>query len=236
MDLVEIGHRAVLFGDVADFLDRRDVAIHRIDRFEGDDLRHVAAIFRQQPVEILRIIVLPDALLGPGVADALDHRGMVAFVGEDDAARDVRSERAERGPVGDIAGGEQQRRLLAVQVGKLALKHDVVVVGAGDVAGAAGAGAAAVERLVHGGKHGRVLAHAEIIVGAPHGHLAGAVPGVADGAREIALLALQLGKHPVASFANEGRRAFRQRGPRNPCLSAPAKATLAAFLAAFYRN
>ena len=52
-------------------------------------------------------------------------------------------ERAEGGPVGDVAGGEEQRRRLAVQVGELALQQHVVVGGAGDVAGAAGAGAAA---------------------------------------------------------------------------------------------
>ena len=99
-----------------------------------------------------------------------------------------------------------------MQVGKLALQHDVIVVGAGDVAGAAGAGAAAVERLVHGGKHGRMLAHAEIVVGAPDGDLAGAVPGVADGARKIALLALQLGEHPVASFLVKAGELFGEEG------------------------
>ena len=39
MHLVEIGHRAVLVGDVADFADRRDIAVHRIDALEGDQLR-----------------------------------------------------------------------------------------------------------------------------------------------------------------------------------------------------
>jgi len=53
---------------------------------------------------------------------------------------------------------------------------------------------------MHGGEHQGMLAHAEIIVRAPYGNLAGAVLGVADGAREIALLALKLGENPVASF------------------------------------
>ena len=85
----------------------------------------------------------------------------------------LRAERRQRRPVRDVAGGEQQRRFLAVQVGELALEQHVVVVGAGDVARAAGAGAAAVERLVHGRDHLRMLAHAEIVVRAPDGDLAG---------------------------------------------------------------
>ena len=39
MDLVEIGHRAVRFGDVAELGDRRDVAVHRVDGLEGHQLR-----------------------------------------------------------------------------------------------------------------------------------------------------------------------------------------------------
>ena len=73
----------------------------------------------------------------------------------------------QRRLVGHIAGGEQQRRFLAVQVGQLALQLDVIVGGAGDVARAAGAGAGLVDGLVHGVEHDRVLALAEIVVGAP---------------------------------------------------------------------
>src|SRR5215831_17909681 len=36
--LVEIGHRAVAIGDVAQLADRGDVAVHRIDRLEADEL------------------------------------------------------------------------------------------------------------------------------------------------------------------------------------------------------
>ena len=70
-------------------------------------------------------------------------------VREDDRAGQPGAERAERRPVRDVAGGEEQRGLLAVQVGEFALEQHVLVGGAGDVAGAAGAGAAAVDRIVH---------------------------------------------------------------------------------------
>ena len=39
VDLVEMGHRAVLLGEIGDLADRGDVAIHRIDQLEGDQLR-----------------------------------------------------------------------------------------------------------------------------------------------------------------------------------------------------
>jgi hypothetical protein len=38
MHLIEIGHRAEVVGDGAEFADRGDVAIHRIDRLEADEL------------------------------------------------------------------------------------------------------------------------------------------------------------------------------------------------------
>ena len=37
--LVEIGERAVFLGEIADRRDRRDVAVHRVDALERDDLR-----------------------------------------------------------------------------------------------------------------------------------------------------------------------------------------------------
>ena len=69
------------------------------------------------------------------------------------------------------------------RIGQLALQHDVVVVGARDVAGAAGAGAALVDRLVHGGEHGGMLAHVQVIVAAPHGHPARLAAARVGGAR-----------------------------------------------------
>ena len=88
-----------------------------------------------------------------------------------------------------------------MQIGEFALQQHVIMVGAGDVAGAAGAGAATVERLMHRREHGRMLAHAEIVVGAPDGHLAGAAGMMVLGAREGARLALEIGEHAIASFA-----------------------------------
>ena len=53
---------------------------------------------------------------------------------------------------------------------------------------------------MHGGAHSRVLAHAEIVVGAPHRHVAGALAGELIGGRVGPAAALQLGKDPVAAL------------------------------------
>src|SRR5271165_3976523 len=75
------------------------------------------------------------------------------------------------------------------------------MVGAGDIASAAGAGAATVNRGMHRGQHLRMLAHAEIIVGAPHRYLAAAALGVVHRPREMPGSAFEIGKDAVASLA-----------------------------------
>ena len=175
VDLIEIGQRVVFLGEVADRRDRGDVAVHGVDALEHDDLRRAERVLLQLLLEVLDVVVAEDVLLAAAMADALDHRGVVLLVGEDHEAGDQALQGRERGIVGDIGRGEQKRRLLAVEVGKLGLELDMIMGGAGDVAGAAGAGADSVDRLMHGGEHHRVLAHAEIVVGAPHGDVADAV-------------------------------------------------------------
>ncbi len=203
MDFVQIGHGVVSFRDVAELRDRRDIAVHRIDRFERDQLWRMRVEIAEFAFEIPGIVVGEDARFTAAVPDALDHRGMVEFVRQDDATRHPRCQRADRRHVRDIARREQQRRLLAVQIGKLALQQHVIVVGAGNIAGAARAGAATVERLVHGVEHGGVLAHAEIVVGAPHRDLTRAGRMMMFGAREGTCLALEIGKYAIAPFAME---------------------------------
>ena len=152
-------------------------------------------------LEMLDVVVAEDVLLAAAMADALDHRGVVLLVGEDHEARNEALQGGERRIVGDIGRGEEERCFLAVQIGKLGFELDVIMGGAGDVARAARAGADRVDRLMHGGEHHRVLAHAEIVVGAPHRHVAGAFAGELIGGGVGPAAALQLGKDPVAAFA-----------------------------------
>ncbi len=94
-----------------------------------------------------------------------------------------------------------------MQVGELALELDQRMVGAGDVAGAAGAGAHAGCGLDHRADHLWVLAHAEIVVGAPHDDVARPLRRVPDRAREASGEPLEIGEHPVAALVLAAGRA-----------------------------
>ena len=103
MDFVEVGQRVVLVGEVADRGDRRDVAVHRIDALERDQLGRVRILGGEQLLEMLEIVVAEDALLAARIADAGDHRGVVELVREDDAAGQQLAERRQRRLVRDVA-------------------------------------------------------------------------------------------------------------------------------------
>ena len=142
------------------------------------------------------VVVLPDDLLAAGVADALDHRRVVQLIGQDHRVGQARAQRRQRRPVRDVAGGEQKRVFLLVEVGKLRLKLLVVPRVARDVARAPGPGAAFGDGAAHRLDHRRVLTHAEVVVGTPHRHLILTVRMVAD-PWESPTLALQFGEDAI---------------------------------------
>ena len=115
------------------------------------------------------VVVAKDVLLATAAADPRDHRRVVHLVREDDAAGQHLGERRERGLVRDVARGEEQGGLLAMEVGQFGLELDVIMRVAADVSRASRARADAVERFLHRGDHVGMLAHAEVIVRAPHG-------------------------------------------------------------------
>lgn len=197
---IEIGHSAELVGEIADLLDRRDIAIHRIDALEGDQLRRIRIGSGELGFEIVEIVMLPDHPLALAVADAFDHRGVVERVGEDDQAGDLLAERAKGRPVRHIAGIEDQAGFLAMQVGKFLLQQDVVMVGTRNIPGASRTRATVIDRLMHGGNHGRVLAHAQIVVGTPDGYVPFSFGCVSGGARKLTAMPLEIGEHSVAAF------------------------------------
>ena len=87
VDFVEIGHGIIGVRDVAELRDRRDIAIHRIDRLERDQLRRVRIEVAQLALEIARIVMREDPRFAAAVPDALDHRRVVELVRQDHAAR-----------------------------------------------------------------------------------------------------------------------------------------------------
>ena len=204
MHLVDIGERAELFGEIADGRDRRHVAVHRIDRFEDDELWPLAIERREQFAQMADVVVAEDLLLHARLAHALDHRGVVELIGEDHAVGEEARDGRDRSFVGDEAGGEDQRRFLAVQIGERALELDQRAIGTRDVARAAGADAEPASRLLHGRDYLVVLSHAQVIVGAPDGDLPGIVGLIAkQGAREASRDPFDVGENAVALFLPE---------------------------------
>src|ERR1700716_3758691 len=70
--------------------------------------------------------------------------------------------------------------------------------GAGDVAGAASAGADPGGGFDHGADHFGMLAHPEIVVGAPDHDVARPLRGMPHRMRETACDPLEIGENPVA--------------------------------------
>ena len=77
------------------------------------------------------------------------------------------------------------------------------MMGACAVAGAAGAGADAGRGLDHRSDYFRMLAHAEIIVGAPDDDVARAFRRMPHRMREATGDPFQIGKNPIPSFVME---------------------------------
>src|SRR5262249_11288688 len=75
MNLVEVSHGAMAIREIADCADGRNVAIHGIDGFKGDQLRAFHRRRFEQLGQMYWIVVPEDTLLGPAGADAVDHRG-----------------------------------------------------------------------------------------------------------------------------------------------------------------
>ncbi len=147
------------------------------------------------------VVVAEDLLLAMRLAHALDHRIVVPGIRQDQAIRHQLGERRNAGLVRDIAGGEDQRRFLAVQIGELALELDQRMVVAGDVAGAAGAGAHARRGLDHGADHFGVLAHAEIVVRAPDHDILRPLRRMPHRVRKASGDTFEIGEDPVTPLA-----------------------------------
>src|SRR4029077_19757406 len=80
--------------------------------------------------------------------------------------------------------------------GELALEQQMHMAVARDVAGAAGAGADRLQCLLHRRQYRRVLAHAEIIVRAPHRDLG--ADAVIIGARKAAAAPFEIGEYAIS--------------------------------------
>jgi hypothetical protein len=103
VNFIEIAQRIVFPGEVADFPDRRNVAIHRINGLERYDLRRVQLVFLKHALQMLGIVVTPDALWAAALAHAFEHGSMVLLIRENDRALQELDLRRKRGFVRNIA-------------------------------------------------------------------------------------------------------------------------------------
>ena len=160
--------------DIADGFDGGHVPVHRVDGLERDHPGTARLDGGQLAFEVRDVVVGKNRLVRHSVADPRDHGGVVPGVGDEDAAGKLRADGGQGRLVRRVSGGEEEGGLLAVKIRELALQQHMVVRGAGDVAGAAGARAVPVDRLLHRGAHDLVLTHSEVVVRAPDRDLRGA--------------------------------------------------------------
>src|SRR5262245_43572869 len=73
----------------------------------------------------------------------------------------------------------------------------MVVISAGDIACAAGARPAAIERFMHGGQNEWMLSHSKVVVRAPDRHFLFPAVGMENCARKPADSSLQIGEYSV---------------------------------------
>ena len=92
-----------------------------------------------------------------------------------------------------------------MQVGEFALEPHQRMIVAGDIAGTAGAGAHPGCGLDHGADDLGMLAHAEIVVGAPDDDVFRALRRMPQRVRKASGDALQISEYPVAPFGMEPR-------------------------------
>ncbi len=116
---------------------RGRVAVDGEDRVGHDDRR--ALVGPQCLAYGVRFGVRDDLGAATGQPAAVDQRGVVAGVGDDERA--VRRQRGDRGEVGRVARGEDERRLEAAELGQLAFQLVMEFRRAGDQPGAGGAAA-----------------------------------------------------------------------------------------------
>lgn len=94
--------RAVFVCKITDSFNGSDTTAHGVDTLKSNDLGDLLGYSLEFSLKVSQVIVLPDDLFGARVADTLDHRSVIASVGENDTARKLGTDGSKAGIVGDI--------------------------------------------------------------------------------------------------------------------------------------
>ena len=181
---------AILFlGGGDDFGNGRDVALHGVNAFEGDDLGGFGGLVGKEFAEVGGVVVGEAFGAGLGQANAGPNGGVEVFVAEDDVA--FLGEGLDGRHAGDVAGDGDVAGFLADEGGEFFLEALVVGAAAVGEAGAGGAGAPFGEGALAGGDDFGMVGEAEVIIAAEHDHLAPIEPHMgADLAIESVIIGL----------------------------------------------
>ena len=163
----------VLIGQVADFVELRNRAIHR-KRAVGDDNAVARALGRgvlQLLFEVGHVVVQVAVALGLAQAHPVDDAGVVEGVRNNGVA--LIKERLKHAAVG-IEGRRVEDGVLGAQkLGQPGFQFLVNVLGAADEAHRAEAVAVAVDGSLGGRNHFGMRAEAQVVIGAKVEHVAG---------------------------------------------------------------
>ena len=154
----------VALGQVADLVERREVAVHREDAVGDDQPTPGALAASQLLLEVGHVPVAVAQALRLAQPDAVDDRGVVELVGDD---RVLGAEQhLEHAAVGVEAGREQDRGLGAEKRGELVLELDVLGLRAADEPHAGHPEAPRVERACAAATSRGSFGQPQVVVGA----------------------------------------------------------------------
>ena len=168
--VVHHGEAAVLLADLGQLGQARDVALHRVDALDDQQLGGVGVAGGEDIAEVVGAVVREPLDGGAGDLDAVPEAGVEVLVGQDDVA--LLREGRHAGHDGKVAGGVDMAGLGAEERGELFLELDVKRARAVGGARAVRAGAPLARRGRGGLDDLRVEGEPEIVVARKHDHVA----------------------------------------------------------------
>ena len=174
MGFVDQHHGAIFLGDADHFPEWSDVAEHRIDALEHDQLAGPFGNALQALFERFDVIVAERDDLGVAERAAVVDRGMAVDV-EDDVIL-FAGKRGNHAEIGLVASREDHRVVHPIEVLQRVLAGAVAHIGAVEHPASGRARAELVKRLLARGDHVGIEGHAHVIVGAEQDR----PPAVAD--------------------------------------------------------